>query len=341
MIEDIAIGSKASSRVPCGSRRYFNLTLNCFKNVFYCLFYRYLENELGLKRVNWSQNDNKKEIAETSFSNGTAEVSKKESIVLPSLVQKNSQTNQDENKDNVYTTVLKLDNSQFCTKDKTQNNITTSDDHRKQSISKELLFLTNSTRLTNISIRKNDVPELNCTKIHEQSSAHLSILNIINVFGSKILFEKFQEYLQTQNEIGLSIGIRKHQTTKMLIGEHLLHTKRNNQTNSIFNCTFEDDLYVKGISLYLTDSNCYFLNLQNDSTCPHIKFKDKLNFIKRIFDYSNITLHIFHAKEQLKIIKKILPNLEKVSNRLRDPKIADWLIQPEIENCLVKMVNFI
>ena len=71
----------------------------------------------------------------------------------------------------------------------------------------------------------------------------------------------------------------------------------------------------------------------NDTIAPPsqdegITLEMKLNVIRSSLERPDVTLVLFDAKEQLKILHLALGLLTSVSARVEDPKVAAWMMQP-------------
>lgn len=161
----------------------------------------------------------------------------------------------------------------------------------------------------------------------------LTHLNIIDVCGNENLFKKFIKEIEKTEEIGFSIGISKFVKQKSLIGGNLLENERKNDSD--FLCIFNDCFYIEGISICFHDNTVYYLNFQKIEN--KIQLKEKLDFLKNLLKRKELTLKVNDAKEQLKILLKAFPQITEISCKFLDPKIADWLLQPDFENNLTKM----
>jgi DNA polymerase theta len=67
--------------------------------------------------------------------------------------------------------------------------------------------------------------------------------------------------------------------------------------------------------------------------------EDKQKLIKDIFASDSRILRAYDIKEQLKVLMSILPNIGEICARLQDPKIANWLLIPDVENSLKTMAQ--
>lgn len=163
-------------------------------------------------------------------------------------------------------------------------------------------------------------------------------LNIINVFGSLEFFNQFKARITTSCTIGVSIGVNQLLKTPV-IGNALLSQVDGENMDS-YNCAFDDNKFVAGISLCLCDSTVYYLNFQNESSDDDaINFDMKIKFLNDFFHMDQLKLVMYDAKEQCKVLVKCFPQLRTLSTQLRDPLVANWIIQPDVERNLLTMVS--
>lgn len=164
----------------------------------------------------------------------------------------------------------------------------------------------------------------------------LTHLNTVDVCGNENLFKKFCKEVERSEEIGFSVGVSKFFKQKSVIGGNLLlNGRKSKDNNSDFQCIFNDCFYIEGISICFQDNTVYYLNFQKvDNFIP---LKDKIDFLKKLLKRKELTLKVNDAKEQLKILLKAFPEITDISSKFLDPKIADWLLQPDFQNNLTKM----
>ncbi|CRL08644.1 CLUMA_CG021390, isoform A [Clunio marinus] len=159
----------------------------------------------------------------------------------------------------------------------------------------------------------------------ESSSSNESLLEhfqLVDVLVGDETFSQFEGELQEQNEIGMSIGIQKFEIKQQMIGGNLLQSSLKN-----FNFTFDKNFYIDCISFCCNANRVYFLNVQNDN----VKLIERVKqMLIKLMNRSNLTLNIYEAKEQLKILFKALkpPHIGNFV-KIRDPRIGSWILHPD------------
>ena len=197
--------------------------------------------------------------------------------------------------------------------------------------------------LSSSSCDANSSHLLNSNKI-ETKSENLSKLHIIRVFDSSLFLEQFKLELNKCTEIGFSVACNHNlKLNKPKIGANLLSADSASEELTQFNCIFDGCFYIDGIALYLEADtsdqlSSYYFNLQH-ATAEDFSFDEKCKFFEELFQKSNLSLQVFDAKAQLKILLKAMPTVKEIKCHIEDPKIANWLLQPELEADLLDMVK--
>lgn len=176
-------------------------------------------------------------------------------------------------------------------------------------------------------------------------SANLSRVQIVNVSGNEELFEKFAIELRLARRIGFSVAVGKkgYKTAPSNIGGNLLInqlTDNGEDKTDTVNCAFDNDLwYLAGIAMCLDDITgevIFYMNLQDN----HVQLKRRIQLLDELLGRSNVTLKMYEAREQSKIILQALPHLHRIGCQLEDPRIANWLLQPDdADASLLDMVH--
>ncbi|CAO1305584.1 unnamed protein product [Diamesa hyperborea] len=158
-------------------------------------------------------------------------------------------------------------------------------------------------------------------------------LKIIDVLGSESLFREFKNVLSKKTEISMSIGIGKFDEPQQAIGGVLL---KNGNNESNHNFVYDDTLYIDCITF---SSECNktvsILDLQ---TVKEAMVKEVKQFVKELLSRNDLSLNIYEAKEQLKVLIKVL-NVQEVNVRINDPRMASWILNPDINLPWEQMVN--
>lgn len=173
-------------------------------------------------------------------------------------------------------------------------------------------------------------------------------INKVNVFSRLEFFQLFGDIIKNTAVISVSVGVNQLLKRAPVIGLSSLVKQQNSDDDDIdsYNCTFDEDKYIAGISLCFrdidseSDTTVCYLNLQNESSDdPNITFDMKIKFLEELFHIGNITLVMYDAKEQLKVLLKCFPQLRTFCTQLRDPLVANWLLHPDVYGNLLTMVS--
>lgn len=100
---------------------------------------------------------------------------------------------------------------------------------------------------------------------------------------------------------------------------------RKTVSETTMKCILSDDLYVQGISICCGENSVNFVNLQDHDDCV-VQFEAKINFLNEILRRTDLVLCLENAKDQLKILANVIPDLASIECSIADPKIAHWLL---------------
>lgn len=176
--------------------------------------------------------------------------------------------------------------------------------------------------------------------------ASLAQLRVVNVCGNCGLFERFCTELQSTNTVGLSVAVGSHisENPHTLIGGNLLMNQIAGSLGSSRkkNCTFNGGLlYVAGVSICLAETEpavAFYLNFQDDDTAA-VPFRRKVALLNEFLARIDVTIQMYDVREQCKVLAA-LPEVGRISAHLEDPRIANWLLQPDVDASLVEMVHY-
>lgn len=288
-----------------------------FSHVINSLF-RYLQHEIGLKQIEWSQpkNDDKNCITNRDTNS--------------SVVINNSVTSINDNSTNQ----LDINNSRGQPVRR----------RRKRTAPKiKVDPPVDSYEIDNFSLL-NSSHILSAEKDENTESVQFSKINVINLMKNRKLIEKFIKELDKIVDMSISIGVSKINMTDVAkIGSNLLDKERKNSGCKLseYNAMFDDQFYVEGIAFYYEISTVCYLNMQqNENDDPKIKQSVKYDLIKIIFGNEKRNIIMYDAKEHIKVLLKIYPELNHhLLAKIQDPCIAHWLLQPEVNCSLLNMVN--
>lgn len=145
-------------------------------------------------------------------------------------------------------------------------------------------------------------------------------MEIIDVCDDENLFQTFCKELRETSVMSLSLGCSKIEETKQMIGLKKAQVWRENSAANFYNKNRQLD----GIALSWGNNTVYYINFNNVRKISNMQ---KLNILKSIFASRLKTLRIFDCKEQLKVLNECCG--VTVHCNVEDPKVADWLLDPE------------
>lgn len=196
------------------------------------------------------------------------------------------------------------------------------------------------------SSKLNDSHILSIEKESNTPVASLAQLKVVNVCGNAGLFEGFCKELRCTNIVGLAVAVGSHisENPQSLIGGNLLINQfaGSLSRDRKMNCTFNGGLqYVAGVSICLGETEpaaAFYLNLQDDEKMT-VPFRRKVALLDEFFGRTDVTVQMFDVREQCKVLATALPEIRRISGQLEDPRIANWLLQPDVDANLVQMVR--
>uniref|UniRef100_A0A336LSY8 DNA polymerase theta n=1 Tax=Culicoides sonorensis TaxID=179676 RepID=A0A336LSY8_CULSO len=167
-------------------------------------------------------------------------------------------------------------------------------------------------------------------------------LHIIDVCKNRQFFYAFEKELkENAKEISIAIGISANETPiKSTIGGNLLQNHRRTLTG-IENHKFHvsDKKHLNGIAFCMNDNYVYFLTLQDAENDPLITSNAKIKLIKDLLKRSDVILSFYDAKEHLKAVSRGFDTFLSVKSTVFDPKVATWMLQPDLDNTLANMMS--
>ena len=209
---------------------------------------------------------------------------------------------------------------------------------KESSTSIEMSDVSMENSLLKHPIQLNASHILSCSKIENESSSFKSI-DIIDICGNQELFKgAFKEFLANRR-LGFCLAVQQMSgKNKPLIGANLLLNQMaaaEQKINFKETCEFQidDTNYLAGIAFSISENVVYYVNMQQEGTCKGLTSEIKCKYLRMILRSSDHTLLVYDAKEQMKTLRKIMKEVEEISVRLEDPKVANWLLQPD------KMLN--
>ncbi|EDW97149.1 DNA polymerase theta [Drosophila yakuba] len=178
---------------------------------------------------------------------------------------------------------------------------------------------------------------MSCSKVDDIASSFSSI-DIINVCGHRQLFQAAVIELNEVPRFGLCVALQAQAgRRKPLIGANLLINQiaaaeeREAAVGEQVLFQVDDSNFIAGLSFCLADNVVYYMNMQNDdrATGQGVPTILKVQELCKLLARKDLTIVMHDGKEQLKILLKAIPQLQKICAKLEDPKVANWLLQPD------------
>lgn len=146
-------------------------------------------------------------------------------------------------------------------------------------------------------------------------------IKIIDVFQSVNFFQFFCKKFHVFAEGGLSLAVNAVQS----------------DGRKVYKCILAEGVYLQGVSLCLGERIVFYLNLQ-ESGSSGLSFAEKISFLREVLLRNDFTLIILDARQKLKKLHCFVPLLH-ANLIFKDPKIAEWLHQSNIEPNFNEMVS--
>ncbi|KAL7729135.1 hypothetical protein ACLKA6_009605 [Drosophila palustris] len=177
---------------------------------------------------------------------------------------------------------------------------------------------------------------LSCSKTDENAS-NLSSIDIVDICGDRKLFQLAFEELHKATRCGFSIGLQAQAgRRKPLIGANLLinqvaaaeQREAAAATGTEILFQVDDSFFIAGVAFCLADNVAYYMNLQPEKS-QQISTETKVKELCSLMEHQELTLLMHDGKEQLKTLRQALPQLQTINVMLEDPKVGNWLLQPD------------
>ena len=168
--------------------------------------------------------------------------------------------------------------------------------------------------------------------ISEESSR----VKIIDVLAKESIFMSFLAEVAGKNEITLSVGVKKFEKTSQKIGGTLM-SRNDLISEDEHQFVFHNHYFVDCLSICYENGIVCYLNLQQAKKSEMITILKR--FLVELFQRPDLMINIFDAKEQLKVLIKVIPEIRDFNVKVMDPKIAYWLINPDKDVNMEKMVH--
>lgn len=302
---------------------------------------QYVEIEMGVKNIVWSKHpkESQSENYDRSQSNRVLSSQQSSNSINTQIGRKRKL----DDGDDISPEYLKNTGQNFGKKLRGISPLHASESEPEKLTDQFTLVSIKSAELLSAQNSSTSLP-LDIDTIDPRRSMHFKELNIINVFGSLEFFNQFKIEIANSDVVGLSVGVNQKLIVAPVIGPAELINQMNSESENLagYNCTFDDNKFIAGISLCLSDSTVHYLNLQNETNDDDaISFDMKIKFLVDIFHMEQLTLVIVDAKEQCKVLAKCFPQFKTMCAKLRDPLIANWILQPDVQSNLLTMVGSI
>jgi len=178
---------------------------------------------------------------------------------------------------------------------------------------------------------------MSCSKTDDNASSFSSI-DIIDVCGNRQLFQKALMELLEAPRFGFSVGLQAQAgRQKPLIGANLLinqvAAKEQREAAAGKQVLFQvdDSNFISGLSFCLSDNVVYYMNMQDEDHTkgPRVPSSLKMQELCKLMARTDLTLLMHDGKEQLKMLLRAIPQLERISAKMEDPKVGNWILQPD------------
>ncbi|KAH8258272.1 hypothetical protein KR038_009069 [Drosophila bunnanda] len=179
---------------------------------------------------------------------------------------------------------------------------------------------------------------LSCSKADDNASSFSSI-DIIDICGNRQLFQMALMELLEATRCGFSLALQAQAgRQKPLIGANLLINQvaaaeqREAVAGQQVLFQVDDSCFIAGLSFCLADNAVYYLNMQEEEQKQGqgvVPTSLKEQEVCKLLARPDLTLIMHDGKEQLKMLLKAMPKLVKIAVKLEDPKVGNWLLQPD------------
>jgi hypothetical protein len=158
-------------------------------------------------------------------------------------------------------------------------------------------------------------------------------LNLLTISSTES-FQLFTQRIAKHKEIALSIGVARNQKNREVIGANLLGKQEVDTIQETHKFQFDKYFYI--------DSLCF--NFEKNNVC-HLKMQEIEGdlvggFLRELLVRDDVIISMVDAKEQLKVLFKVFPGIEyQLNGKVQDPKIVNWLMDPDADLDYHKMVE--
>lgn len=174
----------------------------------------------------------------------------------------------------------------------------------------------------------------------------LDKIQIVNVCGSAQLFSQFSNTVATSKVISMAVAVAHNMPSSTrrthVIGGNLLAQTSADESleRQQRKCVFDEDvLYVAGISFALDDSAASFYVDMQIGVDVVVPFSERIEWLTMTCSRSDMTIRMYDAKEQCKVLRKAIPSIREILCGLEDPRIAYWLLHADGQAGLKEMAQ--
>ncbi|XP_046614510.1 DNA polymerase theta [Neodiprion virginianus] len=167
-------------------------------------------------------------------------------------------------------------------------------------------------------------------QLNSEQTVNWNVLDIINVTLNDNIFKLFSNELKQKTEIAIALAHNKFVNDTIGIGSKLVSgsaSRMKNKFKKNESCVYLDTV-VNGVAISWGRNVIYWISFENRKE-GSITLKDRLQLLRDVFTDSSVNVRCYGSKEVYKKLHqccKITPNC-----RFLDPKVAEWLLQPETD----------
>ncbi|XP_060523529.1 DNA polymerase theta isoform X2 [Cylas formicarius] len=154
-----------------------------------------------------------------------------------------------------------------------------------------------------------------------ETNADFSKIEVVCVAMNETLFNAFLQELKDQTCFALSLACESGEEQEQVIGSNIVQATKNFSKKDKFICRGKK---IGGVSFSWGDNVAYYASVDNA-----IHGEKIMNILKDVFRDKNTTVRMINAKEQIKFLC-ICWDVD-ISCKIEDPKVIDWLLDPEGE----------
>ncbi len=155
-----------------------------------------------------------------------------------------------------------------------------------------------------------------------RTEEEVSEFEIVNVCNSESVFKSFCNEARSQEVVSVAVGCSEVEENKRTIGLTPAEQRKDK--------FIDGNRKVEGFAISWDGHTSYYLCLS--------KMADCIPFVRSLLGKQELSLRMYDSKEHIKVLKKCCA--VDVLAHVEDPKIADWLLEPDgREKTLLSMVT--